>query len=198
VNSQHKKNKITILVIFAMSIIPFGIAWYFASNPETLTLGKSNGDLITPPLTSELSDFKGYDQFSADNIKELAGHWVLINLLSQASCNDICLDALYKTQQISLMLGKDISRVRRVAALYSKSDQPVLTAEWQADGHLLKMLLSPALQEKINPVLGTPQAEGMLLLMDPLGNLMMKYPSGYDAYKVKSDISKLLRISQIG
>ncbi|WP_347989256.1 hypothetical protein [Methylomonas sp. AM2-LC] len=197
-NSQHKKNKITILVIFAMSIIPFGIAWYFASNPEMLTLGKSNGDLITPPLTSEIRDFTGYDQFSADNIKELSGHWVLINLLPESACHEVCVEALYKTQQISLMLGKDISRVRRVAALYSKTDHPVFNAEWQADGHLLKMVLSPALQEKVNSVLATPLAEGMLLLMDPLGNLMMKYPSGYDAYKVKSDISKLLRISQIG
>jgi hypothetical protein len=31
-----------------------------------------------------------------------------------------------------------------------------------------------------------------------LGNLMMKYPTNYDPYKVRNDLSKLLRISQIG
>jgi hypothetical protein len=34
--------------------------------------------------------------------------------------------------------------------------------------------------------------------MDPLGNLMMKYAPGFDPYKVRNDLSKLLRISQIG
>lgn len=35
-------------------------------------------------------------------------------------------------------------------------------------------------------------------LMDPLGNIMMQYESGFDPYKVKSDLHKLLKISQIG
>lgn len=197
-NTQHKKNRITILVIFAMSVIPFAIAWYLAKNPEKVRLGTNNGELITPPVPTELNEFSGYDAFSAENLKELEGHWVLINPVPGTQCGEVCLDALHKTRQLTLMMGKDISRIRRVAVMFEKTGQSPLTTEWQEDARLLKTLASAPLNEKLGKIIGGPIAEGMLLIMDPFGNLMMKYPAGYDPYKVRNDLSKLLRISQIG
>lgn len=195
-NTQHKKNRITILVIFAMSIIPFGVAWYLADNPGKMKLGTNNGDLITPPLTTELNDFTGHDSFSAENIKELQGHWILINVMPKAQCAEACQEGLYKTQQITLMMGKDIARIRRLAVIFNQVDQP-LPKLWQDDARLLKAVPSARLQETLNKVFNNTEAGG-LLVMDPLGNLMMKYAPGYDPYKVRNDLSKLLRISQIG
>lgn len=179
-----------------MSIIPFAIAWYLADNPGKVRLGSNNGDLINPPLTTELEDFVGYDTFSAENIKQLQGHWVLINLMPQAQCAEACQDGLYKTHQITLMMGKDIARIRRLAVIFNQADQP-LPKQWQEDARLLKVVPTAKLQEVIAKI--TENGEhGGLLIMDPLGNLMMKYPAGYDPYKVRNDLSKLLRISQIG
>lgn len=195
-NTQLKKNRITILVIFAMSIIPFAIAWFLADNPGKVKLGTNNGELITPPLTTEISDFTGYDSFSADNIKELQGHWILINVLQQGECQQACQDGLYKTQQITLMMGKDIARIRRLAVIFNRADQP-LPKQWQEDARLLKALPSATLKATLRKISADEQPGG-LLVMDPLGNLMMKYDPGYDPYKVRNDLSKLLRISQIG
>lgn len=195
-NTQLKKNRITILVIFAMSIIPFAIAWFLADNPGKVKLGTNNGELITPPLTTEISDFTGYDSFSADNIKELQGHWILINVLQQGACQQACQDGLYKTQQITLMMGKDIARIRRLAVIFNRADQP-LPKQWQEDARLLKALPSATLKATLRKIAADEQPGG-LLVMDPLGNLMMKYDPGYDPYKVRNDLSKLLRISQIG
>lgn len=185
-----------ILLIFAMSIIPFSIAWYLAENPGKISLGTNNGDLIAPPETTEPGDVVGFDSFSAENLKELHGHWVLINLLPQGQCQQSCLDALHKTRQITLMMGKDIARIRRLAMLLGNSGQP-FSKEWQDDARLLKVLPSATLRDKIYKITGGSQ-DGALLIMDPLGNLMMKYSAGYDPYKVRNDLSKLLRISQIG
>jgi hypothetical protein len=198
VNTQHKKNRITILVIFAMSIIPFAIAWYLAQNSDTVKLGTNNGDLIIPPVPTELSEFSGYDAFTAENLKELRGHWVLINPVSETQCGETCRDALHKSRQITLMMGKDISRIRRAAILFEKTDHSPFTGEWQDDARLLKTLASAPLREKLGRIAGGPIAAGVLLIMDPLGNLMMKYPAGFDPYNVRNDLSKLLRISQIG
>ncbi|OAI10573.1 hypothetical protein A1359_16330 [Methylomonas lenta] len=195
-NKQHKKNRITILVIFAMSIIPFAFAWYLADNPGKVKLGSNNGDLISPPLPTELKDFAGYDAFSAENINQLQGHWVLINVLPEAQCSEACQDGLYKTQQITLMLGKDIARIRRLAVIYNQAEQP-LPKQWQEDARLLKVVPSAELKEIIAKTSAKDEPGG-LLIMDPLGNLMMKYPTNYDPYKVRNDLSKLLRISQIG
>ncbi|MBS4050968.1 MAG: hypothetical protein KGZ69_07180, partial [Methylomonas sp.] len=182
--------------IFAMSIIPFAIAWFLADNPGKVKLGTNNGELITPPLTTEISDFTGYDSFSADNIKELQGHWILINVLQQGECQQACQDGLYKTQQITLMMGKDIARIRRLAVIFNRADQP-LPKQWQEDARLLKALPSATLKATLRKISADEQPGG-LLVMDPLGNLMMKYDPGYDPYKVRNDLSKLLRISQIG
>lgn len=195
-NTQLKKNRITILVIFAMSIIPFAIAWFLAANPEKVKLGTNNGELITPPMATERSDLTGYDNFSADNIKELQGHWILVNVLQQSECQQACQDGLYKTQQITLMMGKDIARIRRLAVIFNRVDQP-LPKQWMEDARLLKALPSETLQNTLQKIFDGEQSGG-LLIMDPLGNLMMQYQPGYDPYKVRNDLSKLLRISQIG
>jgi len=195
VEKQYKKNRITILVVFAMSIVPFGIAWYLAENPDIVRLGTNNGELITPPQVTETNEFTGYDAFSAQNMQELKGHWVLVNPVSK-ECSEICRDALYKTNQLTLMMGKDIARIRRLAIVFDQALQ--LPAEWRDDGRLLKALPASSLQEKLNKLGPQPLPEGMLFIMDPLGNLMMKYQPGYDPYKVRNDLSKLLRISQIG
>ena len=181
-----------------MSVIPFAIAWYVADHPGLVRLGVSNGDLITPPVTTEYSEFAGYDDFSSQNLQELRGHWVLITLVPQTPCTTVCQDALYKARQITLMLGKDITRIRRVAAISGKSVEPALSGEWLADARLLKVLVSTPLQQKFANIFKVPISEGALLIMDPLGNLMMKYSTGFDPYQVKNDLSKLLRISQIG
>ena len=80
--------------------------------------------------------------------------------------------------------------------LQSKSEG--LLFWWDKDYRLLKVKPSAALAEKIKLLLGSDMAEGQLILMDPLGNLMMQYKSGFDPYAVKRDLKKLLRISQIG
>lgn len=194
--SQLKKNHFIILLIFAMAVIPFGIAWYLAEHPQLVELGTNNGDLITPPVTTDPNEMTGYDSFSAENAKELQGHWIMINFLVDGKCTQVCEDALFKTRQIGLMMGKDIARIRRLAVL-DRKQEAAFPKEWQEDARLLKMLASPALQAKLQAI-APAGLEGGLVIMDPLGNLMMKYPAGFDPYKVRNDLSKLLRISQIG
>ncbi|ATG89955.1 hypothetical protein MKLM6_1716 [Methylomonas koyamae] len=178
-----------------MSVIPFGIAWYLAKHPGTVRLGTNHGELISPPLATEAGEFSGADAFSAENIGELKGHWILVNPVA-GPCGEICREALYKTNQIGLMVGKDIARIRRLALVFY-SNLP-LPAEWRDDGRLLKALPAPSLQQKLTTINPSPVPDGSLLIMDPLGNLMMKYAPGYDPYQVRDDLSKLLRISQIG
>ncbi|WP_331709919.1 hypothetical protein [Methylomonas methanica] len=178
-----------------MSIVPFGFAWFLAKNSDIVKLGTNNGALISPPQVTSADEFSGYDTFSAQNMQELKGHWVLVNPVPK-NCEETCRDALYKTNQLTLMMGKDIARIRRLAVLFDKTYQ--LPAEWRDDGRLLKALPAVSLQEKLKQLSVQPLPEGMLIIMDPLGNLMMQYAPGYDPYQVKSDLSKLLRISQIG
>lgn len=196
--NQLQKNRLTILLIFALAVVPFLAAWMLSNNPQLVKTGTSNGQLITPPITTQLEDFIGSDAFSKDNIKELQGHWVLMTVINQAQCLQSCQDMLYKTHQLSLMMGKDVVRLRRLALLL----QPIAVSnsanDWLADPRLLKASAQAGLLEKLQKLLQTQLEDGWLYLIDPLGNIMMRYAPGYDPYQVKADLGKLLRISQIG
>jgi hypothetical protein len=197
-NNQQKKNRLLILLIFAMAIIPFLLAWVLGGKAPFIEGRTNKGQLINPVVTTERSDLIGLDAFSADNIAELKGHWILLNVVPQAVCNKVCLDAFHKTKQLRLMMNKDLTRTRR-AVVFLKDVKPETASQWlQDDKVLLKVTPSASLSKKINDIRGGTIPEGMLLLMDPLGNIMMQYEPDFDPYKVKSDLMHLLRVSQIG
>ncbi|MEO1879643.1 MAG: hypothetical protein ABGX40_06675 [Methylococcales bacterium] len=197
-NEQHKKNNRTILIIFAISLIPFILAWYMAANLNWSGKGTNNGELITPPVTTERAEFIGFDDFSRSNMKEVNGHWVLLNVISQKQCSDLCQQAIHKTKQLRLMMNKELTRIRRLVVILSDMDKEAAKLLWKDDLRLLRASAAPSLLQKLKTIRKADVPEGMLFLMDPFGNLMMQYEPGFDPYKVKTDLKKLLRISQIG
>lgn len=197
-NKQQKKNRWTIVLLFSMTIIPFCFAWFLSANADWLDKGTNQGILITPPVTTEINEFSGFDAFSTKNMKELQGHWVLMNVLPNKDCNTICQKALHKTKQIRLMMNKDLTRIRRLVVIIPDVDAEKAKPWWKDDVRLIKSKPALSLIEKLKKIKKTGIPDGMLLLMDPLGNLMMHYEPEFDPYEVKRDLRKLLRISQIG
>ncbi len=197
-SDQHKKNKRTIIIIFAMSIVPFVIAWVLSNNTSWMGASTNNGILITPPVTTEKSEFIGYDDFAIENMKELIGHWVLVNVIPNNDCDSVCQQAIHKTKQLRLMMNKDLTRIRRVVLIIPEINVDLAKQWWKDDARLLRSKPSKSLVDKLNNITKANIDEGMLFLIDPLGNIMMQYESGFDPYKVKKDLGKLLRISQIG
>ncbi len=195
---QKKKNQRTIIILALMTIIPFSVAWYLTEDADFRPGSTNNGDLITPLITTERAELQGVDQFSIDNIDELKGHWVMLNIIPRQECNKICVDAIHASKQIRLMINKGLTRTRRAVIVMQGEQQSSYQPWWDEDDRLIKIKPVAAIASKIKKLLGTDMVDGQLILMDPLGNLMMQYKSGFDPYAVKRDIKKLLRISQIG
>ena len=242
---QQKKNRILILAIFGMTIIPFLIAWGLKENPGLVKGTTNSGRLIIPPVSTERSDFTGFDKFSIENMGELPGHWLIVNVIPNTDCNEVCLDALLKTKQLRLMLNKELPRTRRIVIVFkdpsaeaarqwwlkdtllwrlrrleNKGDNALFLSllrdenriddalttklianenrEFALNSELIRVKPDTALVKKITDIRQGNIPDGMLFLMDPLGNLMMQYEPGFDTYKVKDDLMHLLRISQIG
>ena len=191
------KNRLFVVLIFGMSVIPFAMAWLLGGKAPFIE-GKTNkGQLISPVIMTKRSDFAGLDVFSNAHLGEMAGHWLLLNVIPGQQCANDCLEAVHKVRQLHLMMNKDLTRIRRVAVFFK--DAPLSVNHMLLDDKvLLKVKPSQVLGQKIVALIGEPIPEGILLLMDPLGNLMMRYEPGFDPYKVKSDLMHLLRISQIG
>jgi hypothetical protein len=244
-NEQQKKNRILILAIFGLTIIPFLIAWGLKENPWLVKGTTNSGQLITPVVTTEANDFSGFDDFSVANRSELAGHWLIVNVIPNTGCNEVCLDSLLKTKQLRLMLNKELPRTRRIALIFkepvaeqakqwwlkdtllwrlrrteNKEDNALLSSllreenklddalidklignenrEFALTSELIRIKPSAELAKKIIEIRQGEVPDGMLFLIDPLGNIMMQYEPGFNAYKVKDDLMHLLKISQIG
>ncbi|MCX7068137.1 MAG: hypothetical protein NTW85_10660 [Methylococcales bacterium] len=242
---QQKKNRLFIVIIFGMTIIPFLIALGLQQNPALLKSGTNIGQLISPPITTEPSDFIGFDTFSTTNLSELSGHWLLANVIPSEHCNEVCLDALLKVKQLRLMLNKEFPRTRRVVIIFKDVSAANANQWWLKDSllwrlrqtqkpaddalfntllheensldevlitqligsenretvlksDLIKIKPSENLRKKITAIRTDNLPDGLLLLIDPLGNIMMQYESGFDPYKVKDDLMRLLKASQIG
>lgn len=197
---QQRRNRQLIIGIFAMSIIPFSIAWFLAKNPELLTPSAINkGQLISPIITTERTDFQGFDTFSQDNLKELEAHWLIVNVIPENDCGDVCLEALHKSRQLRLMLNKELVRTRRaVLVLDTSVSQDTAANWWKEDTDLLRLKPNASVIEKLNVLYNNQIPEGVLLLVDPLGNFMMQYAPNFNPYDAKSDLMHLLKISQIG
>jgi hypothetical protein len=95
-------------------------------------------------------------------------------------------------------MNKDLVRLRRLVVVPDHFDTKKFGDWWQKDDRLLKVLVDEAMKEKLKRIIGANRQEGVLMVMDPLGNIMLFYPFGFDPYGVQKDLKKILRASQIG
>ena len=165
---------------------------YYVIKPESRT---NYGTLIDPrayPLPALGTTTLDGKPLGLDAYK---GKWIMLQV-DQADCNPYCQKKLYEMRQLRLTQGKEMDRIERVWLITDhKPLETMLMREYDGT-HMLRVK-----PESINawlPVeVGTSTADHIYMI-DPLGNLMMRFPKDANPNKIKKDISKLLRASSIG
>lgn len=152
---------------------------YYFWQPQS----RSNyGELIEPRALPQL-------QNSAADLK---GKWVMVTVDSGA-CDAYCRDKLYTLRQVRLTQGREMDRIVR-AWLIDDTRHP--------DAALLEDHRGIALLNPSGSMLSTFPARGSrrdhIYLIDPLGNLMMRFPKNADPSKIVKDLTRLLKVSRIG
>jgi len=136
-------------------------------------------------------------------LEDYKGKWIMLKV-GPSDCQQDCQDQLFAMRQLRTMQGKEMERIERVWLI--TDNQPLETMLLRVnDG--TRMLRAPAdVVQKWLPLENgvADQASDHVYLIDPLGNLMMRFPKGAvssDVEKVKrvhKDIAKLLKASAIG
>lgn len=193
-NSQQKKGRWKLFAVIAICASPMILSYltYYVIKPE----GRTNyGALIDPrkypipALDATTLDGKpaGLDAYK--------GKWIMLQV-SGAECAKACRTRLHDMRQLRLAQGKDMDRIERVWLV--TDDQPLetqLIREYD-DMHILRV--DPERLSAWLPVESGTTAADHIYMIDPLGNLMMRFPKNADPNKIKKDLSKLLKASRIG
>ena len=190
------KNRIKLIAITSLFALPVLSAWLLFNNPQLLKNKetKNYGELVSPAVPSELKDYiVNAEQF---DIAHLKGRWVLLHLDFDGQCDAVCAQSMHIVHQLNVLLSKDSSRLKRVYLDSSGEAGEMMVV--QANDKELNVFNWQKLQINKLKQLIPELADGDMLLVDPLGNIMMKYRQSADPYGIQKDLKLLFKASQIG
>lgn len=128
-------------------------------------------------------------------LTDLKGKWILLQA-DNSECNDACRKKLFEMRQLRLAQGKDMDRIERVWLITDRAPiETILVREY--DGTRMLRADAQAVKAWLPTEQGTT-VQDHIYMIDPLGNLMMRFPKDADPNKMKKDIAKLLKASRIG
>ncbi|MRR10190.1 hypothetical protein EG831_09000 [bacterium] len=175
-----------ILALFALPILVALGLYAMQWRPAAVA---SHGELVTPPRQLPASGLSAPDG-RALGTAELRGRWLMV-LAVPGACAADCLARIDETRRIQVALYRNMGRVGRLV-LSDASDQPLLAAARATPDLLLARPDGPWRDLLADTT--TPR----LMLLDPLGNLVMRYPPRPEAAGVKRDLERLLKFSWNG
>ena len=163
--------KTKLALIFLACAAPFPLGW-LAYELGWGGDGRSGnyGELIAPrPVAGPLAPLKG--------------KWVLVTF-DPAACDSACEKKLYIVRQVRRALGPDAERVERLWVLTDAAKpKPQLVAAIEGT-HIAAARLD---------------FQGdRIYLVDPLGNLMMRFPPDPDPSLIIKDLRRLMKYSGFG
>jgi len=179
------------LLILALSAAPTVAAWfaYFVWQPQTRV---NYGELIEAHPLPEI-ELRGLDGGRFD-LSQLRGKWLMLQIDS-GSCAEACRKKLLYMRQARLAQGKGAERIERVWILNdSASPAPSLLSDHP--GMRVARASGNALFREFP---ASPRAlTDYIYLIDPLGNLMLRFPGDPDPRRMTRDLTRLLNTSRIG
>jgi hypothetical protein len=193
-DQRTSKGRWKLLVVLAVCAAPL-IASYFTYYVIKPDSRNNYGALIDPrqhPIPAMASTTLDGKPVALDAYK---GKWIMLKV-GGSDCQQACQDQLFAMRQLRTMQGKEMERIERVWLI---TDQEPLETLLLRVNDGTRMLRAPAdAVRRWLPVEQGGNVAEYIYLIDPLGNLMMRFPKDPDPSKVKKDLVKLLKASAIG
>lgn len=190
-----------LLLLVAVFVLPFAVGsglFWSGWRPARFA---NHGELLQPPRALPEGGLRHVDGHPLPTA-ELRGRWLLLRV-TPTPCDAACADDLQQMRQLHVALNKEQSRVRTMLlgeAMEPDGDAVSSTSSWTALHHRFPDLALARL---------TPDAEGAawqhvldshgrtFYLVDPLGNVMMRYTDPPDLRGTLKDLERLLKYSWI-
>jgi cytochrome oxidase Cu insertion factor (SCO1/SenC/PrrC family) len=198
-NNVEKKvtNRKTLLIILFLFMLPVLISFvlYFVQWRPSNTV--NYGELILPSRTIADRNMVAIDG-SPVKFSSLHGKWTMV-YFDTAACPESCMSQLFFMRQTHTAQGKNYDQMQRLMLLTDVQGIDSLKSRltdyadmliWHSD----KAEVAKLLQE-FGPDAAAADAQHYIYLLDPQGNLMMRYKLGAEPAGVRKDLERLLKYS---
>lgn len=194
---QPKRSAWQFWLMVAIFAAPMLAAWFYYLNPDLLPQARSNkGEILQPvvPLPRDIA-LTGQSGGRFDPAL-LQGAWTLI-YLARDTCGEPCVQHLTELRQIRLALGEGMLSVERlllVAEPSSDLDRDLM--EQAFEGMHVALLDADGANSLLTALNSGADAYGRVYILDPMGNLMMRYATDTPPEDTLSDMERLIKASK--
>ena len=184
---KNRRNLILVALVCTLPVVASYFLFYVWRPSGTTNYGEILKVQTLPDAGARTLDGNAF------RLSDLRGRWIMLTV-DDGTCDARCREKLLKMRQVRLMQGKDMDRIERVWLVTDgvKPETPLATMHagtWMVDGRAGP--ISTALPVQADP-------HNYIYLVDPLGNLMMRYSADADPYGMNRDLIRLLKVSRVG
>lgn len=191
---KQEKSQFSGYMLIAVFVVPLliAIAMYLLRDHMPTMNTVSHGELIHPAEPIQAIEILLQNK-TIITLNELKGKWTYL-VYAPTGCHLQCEANLFKLRQSKAATGREINRIQSVLLL---NDQP-LNSEIASRNQ--KILIGQLKKLELESESGVDKelTKEMIYLLDPHGNMMMKYDLTATSKGILKDIKKLLKISNIG
>ncbi len=199
--SAQSVSRAKMLGLMGLYAAPLVLAWlWFAYVSMNEGAGVSvNGELIHPAVPLETFGLASAEkpEWGLDDIR---GKWSMV-YFSDDECDESCETALYNMRQIRLSTGRRMERVQRVFVTPVWEDMQEKLDE-ASEGLFVvggdETRIDGLRSQFANAQSHMDDCTDCMYLVDPYGNLMMRFAPELPAAKILKDLKHLLKVSRIG
>ncbi|HUN91517.1 MAG TPA: cytochrome C oxidase subunit I [Burkholderiaceae bacterium] len=191
---RRRRLLLLVFLVCAAPVIASYLAYY-----RFPPAGRTNyGALVEPQRPLATLALRGPDGGPLD-LSSWRGHWVMLQV-DAAACAADCRRKLWDMRQLRLTTGKDRDRVLRA---WLVTDAAPIDADLQREfeGTDIRRADAATVAATIDsaaPAGASGSASRFIWLVDPGGNLMLRWPADGDPNRMKRDLLRLLAASSIG
>jgi cytochrome oxidase Cu insertion factor (SCO1/SenC/PrrC family) len=196
--ATSKRNPYTVWFVVLAFIAPVALAYiiFFFVDVKSFV---NHGEILNPIV--HISSFKlTNDSGEIIPEKELTYKWRLISFLGR-NCDQQCEKRLYDTKQIHASLGKNRHRLSRMFVHLEPAGDAL--SKLMAETHPNVIHVNGTMKTIINALGDNVRSDVSITnnetyIMDPMGNVMMRFTQEQPNKEFLYDLKKLLKASQIG
>lgn len=126
-------------------------------------------------------------------LSQLRSKWVLL-MADSARCDEACQRKLFTLRQLRLTQGKDMERIERAWLISDDAE----IADRLAGDYRGTWLVRAAASELLKRLPADGSLAEYIYIIDPLGNVVLRYGRDAEPGKMMKDLTRLLKTSRIG